>query len=145
MSSIAPTHSILRSICSVLAGFLVITVLTTLLPTPGESMLAERSAPAPSSLAYLLVYLGSSLLLSMLGGWLTAVIAPHSLLLHTGALSLLLLFAGFLGALLSAASEESLPLWSLFVRTLLTAAGAAAGGWLAVQRGNRSSTTTSRE
>lgn len=139
-----------RSILAVFAGYcvilfliIVVTILASLFmlpPTP------EQKLPAPTT-AYLIVNLLYSTIIAGVGGWVTARFAQYAPLIHTGVLSLVFIFLGFLMALLKAADETSTaasqPSWYPFVVTLLGGIGVMAGGYLRLWQVQKKSETIS--
>ena len=129
-----------RSFLAVLSGYLVLAVAVVVMTPvavwlfiPAE--LLKQRPPAYTD-AYIVSNFIYSFAAAVLGGWVTARMAPKSPLAHAGALAgVMAIFA--LGDILAKGAPEAVsqqPLWYGWAVALTGAAGALAGGWL---RGRR--------
>ncbi len=126
----------LKSIRAVLAGYALVAALVIV-----ATLVASKVLPEPTT-TYLVLNLSYSLVFAVIGGYVTARIAPHSPLIHAGALAAIFLFVSFAASLLSAAAETAAfiaqPSWYPFVVALLGAGGVVVGGFVYQQQTTRS-------
>lgn len=129
-----------RSFLALLSGYATI-VLVVLVLTPLAARLlipAEMLAAKPPQLTT--AYLASNFVYgfgaAMLGGWLTAMMAPRKPMAHAGALALVLLAFAVLGTVgaasggAEAAIATGQPSWYGPGTAVVGILGALAGGWL---------------
>jgi hypothetical protein len=128
-------NPIARSILAVLGGFataaiaiFLTTKLTALLLLP--RFVAGEPATLPTS--YFAANISAGFVCAVLGGCVASKLAERLVMLHVGALALLIVFMGFLYGLVMAASDspEALaqPTWYAFAIALVGGAGALIGG-----------------
>jgi hypothetical protein len=123
--------TVLRRIGSVLLGFIVIlllvgvtdAILETLFPA---QFVAADGSPTLPSLPLVVFIIGYAFAYAVVGGYLTARVAPQSPLAHALALGALLLLASLGFAL----ANQHQPLWYLLTSTLFVVLGCVAGGGL---------------
>lgn len=132
-----------RSFLPVLAGYLVLAVTVVVLTPvavwlfiPAEML--KKGVPTYTD-AYIISNFVYSFGAAVLGGWVTARMAPQSPVAHSGALAfVVLLFA--LGDLMAKGASEAAagqPSWYGWSVALTGALGALAGGWLRTRQAQR--------
>ena len=127
-----------RSVLAVIAGFLTWVMCVGLLDRAlGALMTGEQRQPGNM---VLFIELAAGLLFAVLGGYVAALGAKHSELMHATALSALVLI---LGVVTLATQYESKPLWSHIGLTAVGVIGTLAGGWLRVAQKKRTPTSGS--
>lgn len=127
----------MRSFLAVLAGFLAVALLVmvgvaaaTAAFVPG-GLASMRKAPAGVTLSS--TYLAANLLVSfvaaVLGGWLTARLAPHVPMGHVMGLAALLIAMSIIGAM-GETTQATQPEWYTITIAIAGVVGVLAGGWL---------------
>lgn len=127
----------MRSIICVVAGFIVVMAVviggtaaaTELIVEGGLEGAAARSADALPS-TYFAANLIVSAMAAVLGGWVTARMAPDREMLHVFALAGLMILMSLPGILGYGPSAPAQPAWYVYTMPVLGAAGAILGGWL---------------
>ncbi len=132
----------LRSILAIVAGYVVMSVITiaavfALVSAAGLSFTAQPPPQLP--LGYLIANLASGFIAAAVGGLIAATVANRARRRHALLLALLILSAGVAYALSSADTTQ--PAWYRWTLPLIGALGAAAGGWL---RHNRPTSVQAR-
>ena len=127
----------MRSIICVVAGFVVVmavvmagTAATTELIVPGglfDAATGPRTALPPNYFAANLVV---AALGAVLGGWVTARMAPAAEMFHVLALALLVLLMSIPGLFQYGPSYDVQPVWYVYGLPILGIGGAILGGWL---------------
>ena len=127
----------MRSIICVVAGFVVVmavflagTAAATELIVPGGLSQAVNELPAAAPANFYAANLVVSAMGALLGGWVTARMAPAAEMAHVLALALLVLLMcvpALLGYGPAAAVE---PMWYKVALPVLSVGGALLGGWL---------------
>jgi hypothetical protein len=120
----------MRSALAVLAGFGAMVGVVIVATVLAAGMLAEpsRAGPATATPAWLSVNVAYSLAAAILGGWLTARLAPRAPFAHATALGAVAV-AMAIPSLLRGASMGQ-PAWYPGVMTAVAVAGILAGGAL---------------
>jgi hypothetical protein len=127
----------MRSIICVVAGFVVVmavviagTAAATELIVPGGLFDAATGSPADLPANYYAANLVVSGMGAMLGGWVTARMAPAAEMLHVLALALLILLMSIPALLGYGPGVELQPVWYRITLPVLGIGGALLGGWL---------------
>jgi hypothetical protein len=127
----------MRSIICVVAGFVVVmavviagTAAVTELIVPGGLSAAAAGSPDDLPLNYYAANLVVSAMGAMLGGWVTARMAPSAEMVHVGALALLMLLMSIPTMLGYLPGSELQPVWYRYTLPVLGISGALLGGWL---------------
>lgn len=124
----------LRSVAAVLAGFVVVVALSTAADAAMHGMgvfpPADQRMEDPLLFLLALAYRG---LFTVLGGWLTARLAPSSPMRHSLALAALGLLAGLLGVMATLASDLG-PLWYAVAVAVTGPLCVLLGGWMMTRR-----------
>jgi hypothetical protein len=127
----------MRSIISVVAGFVVVmavviagTAASTELIVPGGLFDAATGSPAALPGNYYAANLVVSAMGAMLGGWVTARMAPAAEMAHVFALVLLILLMSVPALLGYGPGVEVQPMWYKITLPILGMSGAILGGWL---------------
>ena len=124
----------MRSIIAVVAGFVVVMVVivagtagVAVLIIPGGLDAARTTVPPPT---YIAAHLLVSAMGALLGGWVTARMAPDREMLHVFALAVLV-FLKSVPALAGYGNPDGLqPTWYVYTLPIVSVAGAIFGGWL---------------
>ena len=127
----------MRSIICVVAGFIVVMVVvtagtaaTTELIVPG-GLFGAAAAPATELPAnYFAANLTVSIMAAVLGGWVTARMAPSREMLHVLALSGLIILMSIPGIMGYDQSQVVQPVWYVYLLPVLGVGGVLLGGWL---------------
>jgi hypothetical protein len=127
----------MRSIICVVAGFVVLMAVvmggtaaaTELIVEGGLEGAANRPASALPP-TYFAANLIVSAMGALLGGWVTARMAPDREMLHVFALAGLIVLMSLPGLLGYGPSAPEQPAWYLYTLPLLGVGGAILGGWL---------------
>jgi hypothetical protein len=125
----------LRSILSVIAGYIVMAVIVTLTTyLLGLVFPAYGAATAPAAMPLLPVVLNVlfGLIAAIAGGYTTATIALRSHLMHAAALAALIFLLGIVHA--ATTWNSGAPGWYLIVLPIVGAIGALAGGAIRARR-----------
>ncbi len=125
-----------RSFLAVLSGYLALALAVVLLTPVAVWLFIPRELLKQGTPAYTDAYIISNFVYSfaaaILGGWVTARMAPKSPFAHGGALAcVMVIFA--LGDILARGAPEAAarqPSWYGWAVSLTGAAGALVGGWL---------------
>jgi hypothetical protein len=127
----------MRSIIAVVAGFIVMmgvimagVAAATELIVPGglfHAATGPREALPPTYFAANLVV---SAMGAVLGGWVTARMAPSREMLHVLALALLMILMSIPGLLGYGPSYDVQPVWYIWTLPVLGVSGALLGGWM---------------
>jgi hypothetical protein len=127
----------MRSIICVVAGFVVVmavviagTAAVTELIVPGGLSAAAAGSPDDLPLNYYAANLVVSAMGAMLGGWVTARMAPSAEMVHVGALALLMLLMSIPTMLGYLPGSELQPVWYRYTLPVLGISGSLLGGWL---------------
>lgn len=124
----------LRSLAAVLAGFVVVVVLSTAadaaMHATGVFPPADQRMEDPLLFLLALAYRG---LFTLLGGCVTARLAPASPMRHALALAALGLLAGLLGIMATLASDLG-PLWYAVAVAVTGPLCVLLGGWMVTRR-----------
>jgi hypothetical protein len=124
-------HRVLRSIGAVLAGLLVIVILSI---ATDVAMYAAGVFPAsgdPMSDPLWLIPTGYRFILGVLGCWHTARLAPGRPMRHALVLGAVGFLLGLIGLIAAANAEQSLgPIWYPVAVMVMTVPAALLGGWL---------------
>ncbi|UJR86230.1 hypothetical protein [Sandaracinus amylolyticus] len=111
-SSIALVPSALRSTRAVLAGALVVAVVSTAIDMALHATGIYPPFGEPMSESLFVLALGYRIVVSVAGGWLTARLAPSRPMTHVHVLGAIGLFAGAIGAIATwDAGPEFGPKW----------------------------------
>jgi hypothetical protein len=127
----------MRSIICVVAGFIVVMAVWLMGTAAATELIVEgglfgaatgpRSALPPEYFAANLVM---SAMGAMLGGWVTARMAPNAEMAHVLALASLMILASLPGLLGYGESQADQPQWYIWALPILGVSGAILGGWL---------------
>lgn len=124
----------LKSIGAVLAGFVVVVVLSTaadaVMHATGVFPQADRTMEVPRLFLLALAYRG---VFAVVGGWFTARLAPMSPMKHVVALAILGLVAGGLGVVAAVVSALG-PLWYAVAVAISGPLCTLVGGWIFQRR-----------
>ena len=127
----------MRSIICVVAGFVVMmavviagTAAATELIVPGGLSAAAAGSPESTPLNYYAANLVVSAMAAMLGGWVTARMAPSAEMVHVGALALLMLLMSIPTMLGYLPGSELQPVWYRYTLPVVGISAALLGGWL---------------
>jgi uncharacterized BrkB/YihY/UPF0761 family membrane protein len=112
-----------KSIVAVVAGYAVMAVLVIITTMLAAAFLLNDSSEVTSS--YLVVNLILSLISAVVGGWVTAKLAPNNKKRHVQMLAGLIVVLGLLSLTQTVAGQ---PAWYPWVIMLIGAAGALYGG-----------------
>jgi hypothetical protein len=127
----------MRSIICVVAGFVVVmaavvagTAAATELIVPGgliDAAMGPRSALPPE---YFAAKLAVTTVGAVLGGWVTARMAPSREMVHVGALAALVLLMALPGLLGYGTAQMDQPVWFIYMLPVLGISAAILGGWM---------------
>ncbi|MEP7346094.1 MAG: hypothetical protein ABI877_12535 [Gemmatimonadaceae bacterium] len=125
-----------RSFLAVLSGYLALSIVIVLLTPVAVWLFIPQELLKQRPVAYTDAYIISNFVYSfaagVLGGWVTARMAPRSPFPHGAALAGIMAVIA-LGDIMAKGTAEAAahqPSWYGWAITLTTAAGALAGGWL---------------
>jgi hypothetical protein len=129
--------SILKSVCAVLAGFIFIVVTHT-----ATDAILERIGLLPKgnlfvSTGLILIVIGYRAVLSLIGCYITALLAPHSPMKHALALGILGVVLSTVGAIVTANMNLG-PSWYAWTLVVISLPIAWLGGKLYELRSRRS-------
>jgi hypothetical protein len=143
-----PQQPFIRSILAILAGFAAAAASMAITTTLAAKLFLPPVAAGESltlPVEYFIMTIASGLVCATLGGLVMGRIVRYSIMLHAGALALLVVFMGFLYGLIVAASDApeaaAQPTWYGFVIALMGGAGALAGGWLSRPQAHQTSSS----
>lgn len=127
----------IQSIISVVAGFVVMagvviagTAAATELIVPGGLFDAATGSPSDLPPTYFAANLMVSAVAALLGGWITARMAPSREMVHVFALAILVILMSLPGLIGYDEVQASQPGWYRIFLPLLGVSGAILGGWL---------------
>jgi hypothetical protein len=134
-------HQVTRSTLAILAGLLAIMLAVmvgvaaaTVVFVPGGLASMRSAAAAAPSAAYLVANLAVSMGAAVLGGWLTARLAPRAALVHVVVLALVLLAMSVAPSLGGRGPAPGQPGWYAAAIAIVGVAGVLAGGWIRARR-----------
>lgn len=127
----------MRSIICVVAGFVVVmaafvagTAATTELIVPGGLMDAATGPRSELPPTYFAAKLAVTTVGAVLGGWVTARMAPSREMAHVGALAVLVLLMSLPGLLGYGDAQMDQPAWFIYMLPVFGISAAILGGWL---------------
>lgn len=127
--------SLLRSVASVILGFVVLTLGSVLTGRLLLWVFGEESGTALSA-AFIAASLGGRGLITILAGFLTALAAPRAPRLHAGVLAAVLVFFSLasIWGLRASGAQALGPTWYPIVMLVIGPVGVLAGGTLRARR-----------
>lgn len=127
----------MRSIICVVAGFVVVmaafvagTAAATELIVPGGLMDAAIGPRSELPQEYFAAKLVVTSVGAVLGGWVTARMAPSMEMAHVGALAVLVLLMSLPGLLGYGDAQMDQPVWFIYLLPVFGISAAILGGWL---------------
>ncbi len=127
----------MRSIICVVAGFVVVmaafvagTAAATELIVPGGLMDAAIGPRSELPQEYFAAKLVVTAVGAVLGGWVTARMAPSMEMAHVGALAVLVLLMALPGLLGYGDAQMDQPVWFIYLLPVFGISAAILGGWL---------------
>ena len=134
MSQSNPTKSMVRSTGAVLAGLVVIVVLSIATDAAMYALGIFRSEGAPMPDAWWLIPTGYRLAFGVLGCWISARLAPRGPMVHALILGGIGLLAGLAGLVATRGDDALGPTWYAVAVMLRPVPCALLGGWLGRKR-----------